>query len=175
MFNENSSDKAIELHGEIFFGEHERSRGPGCVLVLDGVGVACSSARRSSTADVEREGSEKILVVFFSRIPRKTNSHGPQGMEHCGSAEWVVPDHPRSQAALSSVGSVPQSLHRDSEKAKSPEASSPQFPRRTPDSGRIAPAAKIARIQDSIAVLGDEDPEEVGLLTKTLANAEQQV
>ena len=41
---------------------------------------------------------------------------------------------------------VPAMSHRDSGKGKSPPASGPQFPRRTPESSRMAAAAKIARL-----------------------------
>ena len=42
------------------------------------------------------------------------------------------------------------------------------LPRRTPEMNRKAAVAKIARIQASIAVLGDDDPEEVEVLQRAL-------
>ena len=36
-------------------------------------------------------------------IRKKPNFHGSQGMAHCGSGKWVVSDHPRSEAAVSTV------------------------------------------------------------------------
>ena len=65
-------------------------------------------------------------------------------------------------------------VSRDSEQATSPQVKGPHFPRRTPESNRTAAAAKIARVHASLAVLGDEDKEEVELLKKALAKAEPQ-
>ena len=62
----------------------------------------------------------------------------------------------------------------DSKQTLTPQVRGPQIPRRTPESNRSAAAAKIARIQASIAALGDEDPEEVELLKKALMKAELQ-
>ena len=62
----------------------------------------------------------------------------------------------------------------DSKQTFTPQVRGPQIPRRTPESNRSAAAAKIARIQASIAALGDEDPEEVELLKKALMKAELQ-
>ena len=103
-------------------------------------------------------------------------------MEHCGSARWVASDHPRSEAAVSTVvsdeafGQIQpcQVCRQIPSKHSAPQVSGPQFPRRTPESNRTAAAAKIARIQASIAALGDEDPEEVELLKKALMKAELQ-
>ena len=60
----------------------------------------------------------------------------------------------------------------DSKQTLTPQVRGPQFPRRTPESNRSAAAAKIARIQASMAALGDEDPKEVELLKKALVKAE---
>ena len=87
---------------------------------------------------------------------------------------------PKSPSAKWSQTKPSDKLYRapgespDSKQTLTPQVRGPQFPRRTPESNRSAAAAKIVRIQASIAALGDEDPEEKELLKKALMKAELQ-
>ena len=61
-------------------------------------------------------------VLCFICICRETNFYGSQGMEHCGSAEWVVSDHPRSQNRTGQTATSASDWELQSEGSNTPDS-----------------------------------------------------